>query len=61
MIRDRLGQNLMDAVTFQKYFALTVCNALESRFEDNHIMTTFKVLAPINMSSRQINLANWGC
>ena len=60
MIRDRTGQNLIDAVIFQKYFALTVCNALESRFEDNHIMTAFKVLAPITMSSTQISLANWG-
>ena len=42
----------MDTVTFQKHFALVVCNELQSRFEDNHIMTTFKVLAPINMPSR---------
>ena len=60
MIRDRTRQDLMDAVAFQKHFALAVCNALESRFEDNHIMTTFKVLAPINMLSRQIGLDNLG-
>ena len=50
----------MDTVTFQKHFALVVCNELQSRFEDNHIMTTFKVLVPINMPSRQIGLGNYG-
>ena len=59
MIRDRTGQDLINVVAFQKHFALAICNALESRFKDNHIMIAFKVLAPINMSSRQISLANW--
>jgi hypothetical protein len=59
MIRDRTEQDLMNAMTFQKHFALAVCNALDSRFEDNYIMTAFKILALINMSSRQIGLANW--
>ena len=49
MIRDRTGQDFMDAVAFQKHFALAVCNTLECRFEDNHIMTSFKVLGPTNM------------
>lgn len=60
MIRDITWHNFIDIVTFQKKFALVVCNALESRFEDNHIMITFKVLGLTNIPSRQINLANWG-
>lgn len=44
-------QNLMDAVVSQKYFTLVVYNALESRFENNHIMVIFKVLGLTNMSS----------
>ena len=60
MIRNKTEQDLMDAVTFQKQFALAVCNALESRVEDNHIIATFKVLDPTNMHSKQVGLANWG-
>jgi hypothetical protein len=60
MIRDRMGQDLMNAVAFQKHFALAVCNTLEYRFEDNHIIIVFKVLDPTNMPSKQIGLANWG-
>ena len=60
MIRDKTEQDLMDAVTFQKQFTLAICNALESRFEDNHIIATFKVLDPTDMHSKQVGLANWG-
>ena len=42
----------MDVVVFQKYFALAACNPLECRFEDNHIMTIFKVLDLTNMTFR---------
>ena len=66
MIRDRTGQGLMDAMAFKKYFAFAVYNVLEYRFEDNHIMTTFKVLGPPHMPSTQVGLANsrwlnWSC
>ena len=60
MIHDKTRLNLMNAVTFQKHFALAVCNALECIFEDYHIMTTFKVLDPTNMPFRQVRLVNWG-
>jgi len=60
MIRDRTEQDLIKAMTFQKQFALAVCNALECRFEDNHIMAAFKVLGLTNMPSKQVGLANWG-
>ena len=50
----------MNALGFEKHFTLAVCNALECRIEDNHIMTTFKVLRLTNMPSRQVGLANWG-
>ena len=48
----------MDTVAFQKYFALAVCNTLEYKFEDNHTLTTFKVLGLTNMPSEQVGLAN---
>ena len=32
MIHNRMRQNLIDVVTFQKQFALAVCNVLEFRF-----------------------------
>ena len=60
MIRDKTEQNLMNVVIFQKFFVLAVCNALESRFEDNHIMTILKILDPTTMPSKQIGLANLG-
>jgi hypothetical protein len=60
MIRDRTRQNLMEAMALQKQFALAVCNTLECRFEDNHIMAAFKVLGLTNMPSKQVGLANWG-
>lgn len=59
IIPDKTGQNLMDAMAFQRQFILATCNALESRFENNHIMTTFKVMGPTNMASREVGLANW--
>ncbi len=59
MIRKRTREDLMEAVAFQKQFALAVCNTLECRFEDNHIMAAFKVLGPTNMHSKQVGLANW--
>ena len=54
MIRNRTRQDLMNAMTLQKHFALAVCNTLEYRFEDNHIMAAFKMLGPINMPSKQV-------
>jgi len=59
MICDRMGQDLIDGVMFQKQFALAVCNALKSRFEDNHIMAMFRVLGSRNMPSKQVGLASW--
>lgn len=59
MIQYRTEQNLTDVVAFQKYFVLAVCNALESRFKDNHIITVFKILGLTNMPSRLVGLANW--
>lgn len=49
----------MDAMIFQKQFALAVYNVLEFRFEINHIMTMFKIMGPTNMSSKEVALVNW--
>ena len=61
MVRDQQGRDLEEALTFQKQFSETMILALESRFEDNDIISAFKVLNPINMPSRQVGLAHWGC
>ena len=54
MIQDTTEQDLMNAMAFQKQLALPMCNTSKSRFEDNHIMATFKALGPTNMSSKQV-------
>jgi len=54
-----MEQNFMDVVAFQKQFALAVCNALNFKFENNHVMAAFKVLGSMNMPFRQVGLANW--
>lgn len=48
MIRDIIGQGLMDASTFQKQFAF-----------DNDIMTAFW-LDLMNMPSHLVGISNWG-
>ena len=47
-----MGQDLMHVMAFQKELALVVCDVLESTFEDNYIMTTFKVLGLSNVPSK---------
>lgn len=37
-----------------------VCEVLDSRFVNNHIMISFQVLSPTNMPLRQVHLINWG-
>ena len=59
MAWDRMRQDLVNAVIFQKQFVLTMYNALECRFKDNHIMTTFELLNLINMLFKEVSLANW--
>ena len=49
--RDRIGNDLEEAIHFQKEYAKTVILALESRFEDNGIINVFKIFNPCNMSS----------
>lgn len=50
----------MDALAFQKHFILVVCEALESRFDEIHIVDIFWVLGPTNISLHRVGLANWG-
>ena len=61
MVRDAHGRDLEEALLFQKQFSEAVIDALESRFEDNGIVSNFKVLNPTNMFSRQVGLSQWGC
>lgn len=55
MVHDRIGQDLLDALVFQKSFAIVVCEALEMRFEGNLIMDELKVLGPTNMSHSKLD------
>ena len=61
MVRDQQGRDLEEALTFQKQFSEAMILALEFRFEDNDIVSAFKVLNPTNMPSKQVGLAQWGC
>ena len=54
-----MRQDLMIIVAFEKHFVFIIYNALEARFEDNHIISIFKMLGPINMPSKQVVLVNW--
>ena len=60
MIRDPIGVHLEAAFSFQKLYTKDVCKALEARFDENDIIDAFKVLNPIHMPQRQVNLASWG-
>ena len=59
MKRCRLGTDLGEALDFQRAFAEAVCAGLDARFQDNDLITCFKVLNPTNMPSRQVGLQNY--
>jgi len=60
MIRDRTCADLESALSFQKSYAKSIIKALEACFEDNDLISTFKVFNPSNMPSRKVGLASWG-
>ena len=60
MIRDRTGADLEEALSFQKFFAEAVIDALETRFGDNGVIGCFKILSPSNMPVKQVGLRSWG-
>ena len=60
MIRDRTGADLVEALAFQTSFAEEVCKGLEARFQENHVISCFKVLNPCELPSRQVGLKSWG-
>jgi len=49
MDRCRMGTNLKEALQFQRAFAKAVCAGLDARFQDNDIISCFKILNPSNM------------
>lgn len=59
--RDQQGKDLEEALIFQKQFSESVIHALECRFEDNDLVSCFKILNPTSMPSRQVGLGQWGC
>jgi hypothetical protein len=56
MTRSRLCTDLEEALMFQKFFAQSVCFALDARFCDNDLISCFKILNPTNMPSGQVGL-----
>jgi hypothetical protein len=60
MVRDASGVDFEVALNFRKLYTEAVCVALDARFDDNDIIDCFKILNPIHMHQRQIELALWG-
>ena len=58
MDHSRLGEDLEEALKFQRTFAEIVYVGLNARFVDNYFISCFKILNPTNMPSRQIGLQN---
>ncbi len=56
MIRDRIGTDLEEAITFQVCFAEEIYKGLENRFKDNDIVSCFKILNPVELPSRQVGM-----
>jgi len=52
--------DLAEALEFHRAFAKAMCAGLNAQFQDNDIISCFKILNPSNMPSKQIGLQNWG-
>jgi hypothetical protein len=61
MFRDKSSVDLETILTFQKQYVEELCVALEFSFEDDEIITGFRFLNLVNMPSKHVELANWGC
>ena len=59
MIRDRIGADLIEALAFQTSFAEEVSKGLEACFQDNDIVSCFKILNPCELPSRQVGMKSW--
>jgi hypothetical protein len=59
IIRDPSGVDLEKSFAFQKPYAQAICNALEVRFQDNHVVYTFKISNLSNMASNRVGLSYW--
>ena len=60
MIRDRIGADLEEAITFQVCFAKKIYKGLENRFKDNDIVSYLKILNHVELPSRQVGMRSWG-
>jgi hypothetical protein len=56
MLKDRSSVDLEAILNFQKQYVEVICVALESSFEDNEIITSFKILNLIYMHSKHVGL-----
>ena len=59
MMYDGLNWDLEEALYFQKKYTKAVINANEAQFEDNGILSVFKLLNSYNMPSKWKDLFNW--
>jgi len=59
MIRYRTWGDFESALASQKSYTQAIIKALEACFQDNDIISAFKVLNPFNMPSKRVGLASW--
>ena len=59
MTRDPSKADLEVALSFQRCYAKVVCEALFARFDDNNFIDAFRLLNPIHMLQRQVDLILW--
>jgi len=58
MMKDKTDVNLESALSFQKSYVGSIIKAYKARFQDNDLISSFKVLNPSNMPSRKVGLAS---
>ncbi|KAL2607465.1 hypothetical protein R1flu_026038 [Riccia fluitans] len=55
------GSDFAAAVAFQKSFASALITALSDRFENNNIISCFKIFNPREVPSSALGMRDWGC
>ena len=60
MIKNKTSADLKSALFFHKSYVESIIKALETRFQDNDLISSFKFFNPSNMPSRRVGLASCG-
>ncbi|KAL3694544.1 hypothetical protein R1sor_008195 [Riccia sorocarpa] len=58
--REANGHDIEAAVGFQKNFATALIAALQDRFQDNNIVSCFKIFNPREVPSTPMGMRDWG-